>query len=302
MRLRSLAAALLVALPASTLAAACDRSGDPGRAALEQDALERDLDLALQADTAVRHELADVPETEPPVAHTPPAPEPEPQAAPEPRREPPAPAPAPRTPPRPSPRAETPAPEPVRDPEPATPRFVTRTAPAGTEFAVRMDREMSTRTAVLGEIFTATLEESLVAADGSTVIPAGATVTGRVTEVQHSGRAGQEARLGIVFTSISHGGETYPIDATLATPPPVRRVARDSNTEKAAKVAGGGAVGALVGRVLGKSTGATVAGAAVGAAVGTAVVVGAGDVDAVVSAGSTATVRLDGPVRVRRET
>ncbi|HEV2145952.1 MAG TPA: hypothetical protein VGR37_00900, partial [Longimicrobiaceae bacterium] len=192
--------------------------------------------------------------------------------------------------------------EPARDPEPAAPRFVTRTAPAGTTFAVRIDRELSTRTAVVGETFTATLEEPLVAADGSTVIPAGASVTGRITEVRPSGRAGEEARIGIAFTSISHGGETYPIEATLATPPAVRTVTRDSNAEKAAKVAGGAAVGAVVGRVLGKSTRATVAGAAVGAAAGTAVVMGTSDVDAVVPAGSRATVRLGAPVRVQHET
>ncbi|HEV2149022.1 MAG TPA: hypothetical protein VGR37_16570, partial [Longimicrobiaceae bacterium] len=94
MRLRSLAATLLVAVPVSTIVAACDRNEDTGRDALEQDALERDLDreleLALQADTAVQHELGDVPEAEPPVASAPPtpAPEPAPPARPAPRRAP----------------------------------------------------------------------------------------------------------------------------------------------------------------------------------------------------------------------
>jgi hypothetical protein len=39
----------------------------------------------------------------------------------------------------------------------------------------------------------------------------------------------------------------------------------------------------------------------VGAAAGTAVAIGGQDIDAVIPAGSSATVRLDSPVRVRRE-
>lgn len=300
MRLRTLAVATLVALPLSTLVVACDRNEDGGRAALEREALERDLDLALETETTVEPELADVAVTEPPVETPPPA---EAAPAPAPESTPPPPA---RVPPRaaqrPEPRPAERAPEPVREPEPAGPRYVTRTAPAGTSFAVRIDRELSTRTASVGDAFTATLDEPLLASDGTTLIPAGASVTGRVTEVQVSGRAGQQARLGIAFTSISYGGESYPFEATMTGAPAVRTVARDGNAEKAAKVAGGAALGALVGRVIGGGTKSTVAGAAVGAAAGTAVVVGTGDVDAVISSGATATVRLDSPVRVRRET
>ena len=296
MRARTLAPALLAVLSLSTFVAACDRGEDTSRAALEREALERDLELALEADTTVQPELADVPVDVPPVEEAPPTPEPEPEpAAPAPRRSP------PRSEPRPAPRRSEPAPEPYREPAPAGPRYVTRSAPAGTSFAVRIDRTLSTKDAAVGETFTATLEEPLVSSDGTTVIPAGATVHGRVTEVQASGRAGEQARIGIAFTSISYGGESYPLDATMTGAPPVRSVTRDGNLEKAGKVAGGAAVGAIVGRVLGKNTKATVAGAVVGAAAGTAVAIGTADVDAVISEGSTATVRLDSPVQVRRE-
>jgi hypothetical protein len=152
----------------------------------------------------------------------------------------------------------------------------------------------------VGETFSATLSEPLMAADGSVLIPAGATVRGRVTDVQASGRAGERARIGIAFTSIAHDGNTYPLSATVTSSPPVRLVNRDSNAEKAAKIGGGAAAGAIVGRVIGRNTKSTVAGAAIGAAAGTAVAMGTADVDAVISAGSTATVRLDSPVRVER--
>lgn len=286
-----------VALVLSPLVVACGGDEDTDtRAALERESLERDLDLALEADTALQPQLADVPEEalpdEPPapVALSTPAPRAEtPRAAP--RRET----------ARPAPRASAPSPAPAAEPSrPSGPRYVTRSVPSGTSFAVRINEEISTRSAGVGETFTATLTEPLTAADGSTVIPAGATVRGRVTDVQASGRAGEKAGISVAFTSISYGGETYSIDGTVTDSPPVRLVNRDSNAEKAAKIGGGAAAGAILGRVIGKSTKSTVAGAAIGAAAGTAVAMGTANVDAVISAGSTATIRLNSPVQVRR--
>lgn len=284
---RTLAAALALALPVSSLLVACDRSGDTAdRAALEREALERDLDLALQPDTTPEVALSDVALIDSTTGLTP-APAPSPAA---PRT--PAPAPAARS------RASQPAPS--RPAEPAGPQYVTRTAPAGSTFSVRFDEQVSTRQGV-GSTFTATLTESLTDAQGRTVIPAGATVRGRVTRANASGRSGQGADIGVTFTSIVHGGETYPIDVSMVSSPTVRRVSRQSRGQTAATVAGGAAVGAVAGRVLGRSRKATVAGAVIGGAAGTAVAVTTHDVDAVIGAGSTATVRLDGPVRVRRE-
>ena len=82
--------------------------------------------------------------------------------------------------------------------------------------------------------------------------------------------------------------------------PNVRRVSRQGRGQTAATVAGGAALGGIAGRVMGRDRRSTAIGAAVGAAAGTGVVVATHDIDAVISAGSTATVRLDGPVRVRR--
>jgi hypothetical protein len=174
---------------------------------------------------------------------------------------------------------------------------VVRSAPAGTEFAVNLDEQLSTHGSAVGESFSATLSEAILASDGSVLIPAGATVNGRVTESRASSKAGEDAVLRVTFTSISSGGQSYPIDATTVEVAS-KLVNRDSNAAKAAKVGGGAVVGAVLGRILGgKSTKATVAGAAVGAAAGTAVAMGTADVDRVIPAGTRATVRLDGPVR-----
>jgi hypothetical protein len=288
-----LIAALLVMPLASTFVAGCSGDRDTRRDALEQEALQKELDLALQPDTTVQPDLNDVAlDTE---GETAPAPAPAPAAA----------TPAPRTPApvrrqeprRTERRPAEPRPEPSAPAAPAPSRPVVRSAPAGTEFAVNLDEQLSTHGSAVGESFSATLSEAILASDGSVLIPAGATVNGRVTESRASSKAGEDAVLRVTFTSISSGGQSYPIDATTVEVAS-KLVNRDSNAAKAAKVGGGAVVGAVLGRILGgKSTKATVAGAAVGAAAGTAVAMGTADVDRVIPAGTRATVRLDGPVR-----
>ena len=281
--------ALLMALPLSTLAVACDQDEDTeARAALEKEALQRELDLALQPDTTLEPELTDLPVDEPEPRVAPPLPAPTP-----------APRPATRTRST-APRRSEPSPSRVPAPEPSRPRTVTMSVPAGTSFAVRMNQELTTRTSSVGETFTATLTEPLVAADGTTLIPAGATVRGRVTESRKSGRAGEQAQLRLDFTSVSYGGETYSLSATTLDAE-AKLVTRDSKASQAAKVGGGAVAGAVLGRVLGKNTKSTVAGAAIGAAAGTAVAMGTADVDAVIPAGARITGRLDSPVRVTKE-
>src|SRR5690606_25061711 len=73
MRKLRLVTTMLVVLPLSTFVVACDSGEDTDlRTALEREALERELDLALQPDTTSEPELADVaiedvvPEPEPP--------------------------------------------------------------------------------------------------------------------------------------------------------------------------------------------------------------------------------------------
>ncbi|HEX6749046.1 MAG TPA: hypothetical protein VF092_17235 [Longimicrobium sp.] len=290
MQIRTLAAAALVALPASTLLVACDRRGEDtsDRQKIEQRALERDLDIALRPDTpAAPAQIADVPVTAEPPAATPPAPapEPEPAAPTRPQRQTRRPPPPPEREPEPAPVAEAPA--------PAAPQYVTRTAAAGQTFAVSFDRQVSARTDGVGSTFTATLTDALVDDLGRTVIPAGATVTGRITSAERG-------HLGLAFTSVSYAGEHYPIDASVVTNPVTRQVNLDSRGERIAKVAAPAAAGAVIGRVIGRNRRGAVVGAVIGAAAGAATAGATATVDTVVDPGATATIRLDGPVTVRR--
>ena len=292
-------AALLVAVPLSSFAAGC-KDAQKDTAAPAQDQTQRDLDLALQPDTTQQPKLADVPLSAPPSAQPAPAAQPDAQAPPAPapaatpvRRTPP--PPPVRTTPRPQPRDEQPQ-------EPAGPRYVTRTAAAGTRFGVRIDDELSTARMQVGDVFTSTLSEAITDSEGNVVIPAGATVYGRVTSATR-GHGSTPAALGVTFTSIAFGGDRYSIDgSSVISEPTVQRVGRQSTAETAGKVGAGAAVGAIAGRVLGNSRRATIAGAVIGAGAGTVVAARTAQVDAVISAGSTARIQTDRPISVRRQT
>jgi hypothetical protein len=287
MKHRNLVFGLAVALPLSTFVVACgaDRGTDDDRAALEREALERDLNLALQPDTTIEPEFSDLP-----IEVTQPETPPPARAAPAPSR----PAPAPS-----QPRAQQPAPSQPRAPAPAQPRTVTLPVPAGTTMAVVLNQELSTRSSSAGQSFTARLADPVYASDGTTLIPAGATVRGRVTDSRTSERAGQEASITLAFESVAFEGRTYPLSATVVDVP-VRRVSRDGPGQQAAKVGAGAAAGAVLGQVIGRNTKSTVAGAAIGAAAGTAVAMGTADVDAVIASGSRIVIRLDNAVNVQR--
>lgn len=288
---RTLAAALLAVLPLSSILVACGSGEDTQRVALERKALERDLNLAQVArDTTPQTATEGLPLPDSGTAL------PAPNAL--------------QAPASAAPQMKTPSGRPPADTRPwvpgprseaaSEPRTTTRTVPGGTTFSVRFDESLSTRTMSVGETFSSVLAEPLTDGDGRTVIPAGATVRGRVTRSQASGHAGQHTALNVTFTSIRHGGNTYPIDVTMVDAPNTVRRSRQSRTSKAATIGGGAVVGGVAGHILGRSRRSTITGAVVGAAAGTAVAVGTTDVDAVIPAGTTATVRLDGPVRVTR--
>ncbi|HSJ24629.1 MAG TPA: hypothetical protein VK929_08180 [Longimicrobiales bacterium] len=298
MRNRNRLAAWLLVLPLAMLPAACGDRGDE-RAALRDDELNRELELAFQGDsTPVAFDDAAMgaePEPEPG-----PAPRVDPPAAPQ--RDPaPVPRPAPAREPSPPPvRQPVPAPAPEPAPQPAPqPRAVTASAAIGTSMSLTLNQTLSTETNRVGDSFTATLQHAITDGTGNVVVPAGATIRGRLTQVEKSGHVGATGIIKLAFESVSFGGSSYPLDATVVRANPQRQN-RTSTAEQAAKIGAGAAAGAILGRVLGGSTRSTVQGAAVGAAAGTAIAMGTADVDVVLPQGSEMVIRLDSPIEVRR--
>jgi hypothetical protein len=292
---KNLWAAWLLVLPLAMAPVACSDEADD-RAALRQDELGRELDLALRGDSTSQGVFEDTvigmepePEPEPPPqAVRPRAPQRTPTPTPRPARQ------------RTQPRRVDPAPEPAPAPAPQ-PRVVSSTVEMGTTLSLTLNETLSTRANQVGDAFTATLQSPVLDANGHVLIPSGATVRGRLTQVDKSGHVGETGILKLAFEAVSFGGRSYPMDASVVQAHP-QRSNRTPVTESAAKVAAGAAAGAILGRVLGKNTGSTVKGAVIGAAAGTAIAMGTSDVDVVLPAGSEMVIRLDSPIEIRRTT
>jgi hypothetical protein len=80
------------------------------------------------------------------------------------------------------------------------------TVPAGTPISVRLQDSLSSEMAHAGQRFGAVLDEPLVV-HGLTVVPRGATVTGRVLAVRRSGALGTGGILQLALESVDAAGE-----------------------------------------------------------------------------------------------
>jgi hypothetical protein len=256
--------------------AACGKDGDD--TALNSDsALGRDLALA-GGDTAAQPKLQDVPQT--PTQQTP-------SAAPRPTAPRPS-TPKTTTPPKTTPTTTTPAPAP-------TP--VSGTIAAGTALRFAANNKVCSNTNAVGDKFTATLAAPVEGSNG-VVIPEGATGTFEVTEAKTAHNANDKTSMSVKLISVTYGGRTYPVDATV-TSASTQRVRSATTADDAKKVVGGAVIGAIVGQVVGKNTKGPVVGAAAGAAAGTAAAAATGDYDTCLNSGAAIAVKLDEAATIR---
>src|ERR1035441_1296796 len=87
--------------------------------------------------------------------------------------------------------------------------------PAGTTLMVRLDTTLATFSNRVGDPFQAKITQAVVV-NGSTLIPVGATVEGRVTKVNEPRRISGKPSIGILPEAvILPTGERYYLDATL---------------------------------------------------------------------------------------
>ena len=148
---------------------------------------------------------------------------------------------------------------------------------AGQTLQVRMNEHLSSESARRGDRFTATVMIP-VYVRGVEVIPAGSTVTGRVTNVKRAQRRGKAGWLSVAFVSLElPNGMTRGINGSLtdltnegATFDEEGQVTgRGSTKRNAVFIGGGAATGALIGAIAGGGKGAGI-GAGVGGGLGVA--------------------------------
>jgi biotin carboxyl carrier protein len=199
--------------------------------------------------------------------------------------------------PKPAPAKAAPAPTKSVAPAPvAAP--TTGTIAAGTLMNASSATRVCTNIAKVGDRVNATLADAVTGTNGVSV-PAGATVTLRVSEAKRGENGKEGIRLAFEPVAVSYDGTDYDISGT-ATVPNIDVVRAQSTADQAKKVAIGAAAGAIVGQIIGKKTKPTVVGAAVGAAAGGAVAMGSADWNGCLAQGGRVAITLAGPLTVRR--
>ena len=168
----------------------------------------------------------------------------------------------------------------------------TLTIPDNTTLDVRLETSHASDTSRVEERVSGTLA-SPVEVDGVTAIPAGAKVTGYLTEVKESAKVKGRAELGLRFTRLQTGSVTYDIDTK-----PLSWIAESTKKEDAVKIGAGAAAGAVIGAITGGKKGAAI-GSAIGAGGGTAVVLATDGQEIRLAAGRKLKVSLSNPLVIR---
>jgi hypothetical protein len=153
------------------------------------------------------------------------------------------------------------------------------TVPSGTRLTVRIDSQVSSRTAKAGQSFHANLARSLVV-NGKTIAPAGAPVKGKVTYAKASGRLHDPGELTLRLTSVEINGNMVPVSTTA-----YHAKCKSHTKGNVEKIGGGAAAGALIGGLAGGGKGALI-GTAAGAGAGTGLAAATGKEEAVIHAES----------------
>lgn len=163
--------------------------------------------------------------------------------------------------------------------------------PRGTRLPLVMTTTVASDTSAVEDRVTARVASDVVV-QGTTVIPEGSQLVGRVTHAEQSGRVKGLAALTVRFYSLTVGDRTYEI-----TPEPLRWQADSTKGKDAQKIGIGAGAGAVVGGLLGGRKGAAV-GAAAGGAGGTGVVLATRGEEIEIASGTRVTTSLAEPVAI----
>ncbi len=177
-----------------------------------------------------------------------------------------------------------PAPTPVPPPQKIT-------VPSGTQISVRLNDEVDSEKAQVGDVFHGSISAPVTIGE-ETAIPTTADVEGRVVEVKSAGRFAGQSVLTLELTKLTMNGKTYSLQTSQWT-----KSGNGRGKSTAAKVGGGAAVGAVLGGIFGGGKGAAI-GAAAGAGAGTGVSAATKGQQIILRPEAVIAFQLQGPITV----
>jgi hypothetical protein len=175
------------------------------------------------------------------------------------------------------------------------PQYREVTVAAGTPLPLELMTALSSATAQLETPVRARLRQAVVV-DGYTAIPAGAVLTGHVTDVDRAGRVKGRSRLAFRFSEVQVNGAAEELRTN-----PLAFQGEETKGEDATKIGAGAVGGAIIGGILGGGDGAA-KGAAIGGAAGTGAVLATRGREVTLASGANLNATLAEPFTIRVST
>jgi hypothetical protein len=162
--------------------------------------------------------------------------------------------------------------------------------PVGTEFDVRLQTPLSSKSVQVEDRFDATTMVDLRDERGRVLVPAGSLMRGVVSSVHPATRMDRKGSLTVAFDRVTINGRSYPIRATVS-----QALESEGIMGEKEKIGIGAGAGAILGAILGGAKGA-LAGILIGGG-GTIAATEGKDVE--LPSGTVLRVRLDSPLALR---
>ena len=163
--------------------------------------------------------------------------------------------------------------------------------PVSTEFDVRLQNPLSSKTSQVEDRFEATTMVDLRDERGRVMVPAGSVMRGVVSSVNRATRMDRKGAMTVAFDRVTINGRSYPIRATVS-----QALESEGIMGEKQKIGIGAGAGAILGAILGGAKGA-LAGILIGGG-GTIAATEGKDVE--LPAGTVLRVRLDSPLTLAR--
>lgn len=161
--------------------------------------------------------------------------------------------------------------------------------PIGTEFDVRLQDALSSKTAAVEDRFQVTTMVDL-RNDDRVIVPAGSTMRGVINAVNKAGRLERKGSLSVTFDQVTVHNRSYPVRATVT-----QALESEGVRGEAGRIGTGAGVGAIIGGILGGFKGA-LAGILIG---GGGTIAATEGTDVELASGTVLRVRLDTPLSLR---